>query len=787
MESFAIVIGVDRYDPRIGKLESAVSDALGFAAWATRAGRVPVANLRLLLEPDPDAVLPALPPGVAGFSPVSRRKIKETIRDLGETLPAEGGERLYFYYAGHGASFPEKSEDPLFILPEFVDREIDDEGILPFKDLLHRLGALAFREQICLIDACRDFGLPEYELVTLSGVRRRLAERKARQYVLYSVSAGQRAAESEYGGGIWTRVLLDALEGRDYRAVIPGGTAQSPFEIRLDHLASLIRRDVETRTGRMPKARHIQMPEYDRDRRGDNPLLAVFTEETVPQAKLRVFVDPPLAHQTCKVSVMLYVPGWGELLKTASPPPPLRVPVGFELFPLSYSIRAEAERFVLASRGWTVLDDPLVRLTLEKMPPGSEYIPLPLAPPDEFLGGPVDVTRGGGDGGLAQIERGRSRGTSFSSGVFPNGSGALLVSSPDAAAWIEVLDARRKVVHQAVGSFELGDVQPGIYRVRLHLPGAEPSEETVEVRPGATAKYVGGTQARMRLASRLSLAAFTVRHPGNDFLARPHGGRVLALVGVGGEKTPEELSRFLEECRVSLRYPGGPIVETGGLEPLPGLGAAGQRSMDMLLSGALFMELRMPGLAPTRFAIATLWGQLTVLVAVAEADGTIDVRPILLPSSLHSRRVDEETVLRRIRTWDLAQSFYAAGDPDLALAVSGRDEEDSRLNPLLGCLVGYSLVQAGEDTETFTSEALPGLLESFSDLPDLHVLAGLCDAPERRSEHFANALRRGLPIFSQGLRALADGSPEKPPHLAEALASLIPGSPWTAWIARAPW
>ncbi|HSN85699.1 MAG TPA: caspase family protein, partial [Thermoanaerobaculia bacterium] len=346
MERYAIVIGADNYDPKIGKLDSAVRDALDFTTWVTGAGGVPAANLRLLLEPDPAAPPPALPPGVTGFSPVSARKIKEAIVGLRDALPAGGGERLYFYYAGHGASIPEWQEDPVLISPRFVDHDLDDDEVLGFKELFNRLGALTFDEQICLIDACRDFGLPGYEPVVLSGVRPRLAERQARQYVLYSVAPGQKAAESSRGGGIWTRALLDALEGRDYRAVVPGGTARNPFEIRLDHLASRIRSEVEDRTERID-ARQVQIPEYARDRQGDNPLLAVFTEQTVPRAKLRVYVDPPLAHRTCQVSVMLYVPGRGELREKASPPPPLRVPVGFELFPLSYSIRAEAELFTV--------------------------------------------------------------------------------------------------------------------------------------------------------------------------------------------------------------------------------------------------------------------------------------------------------------------------------------------------------------------------------------------------------------------------------------------------------
>lgn len=837
MKSYAIVIGADGYDPKIGKLDSAVRDALDFTTWVMRAGGVPAANLRLLLEPDPAVPPPALPPGVTGFSSVSARKIKEAIVGLRDALPAGGGERLYFYYAGHGASIPEWQEDPVLISPKFVDHDLDDDEVLGFKELFNRLGALTFNEQICLIDACRDFGLPGYEPVVLSGVRPRLAERKARQYVLYSVAPGQKAAESSRGGGIWTRALLDALEGRDYRAVIPGGTAQNPFEIRLDHLASRIRSEVENRTGRMD-ARQIQTPEYDRDRQGDNPLLAVFTEQTVPRAKLRVFVDPPLAHRTCQVSVMLYVPGRGELLEKASPPPPLRVPIGFELFPLSYSIRAEAEQFTVASRGWTVLDDPLVKLTLEKM----QAVPLEegttrSAGVDDFLGEAAGATRG--------IPEEPPRGKPLSYGLPPEpaaaDTGTLVLSSEDPLMRFEVLDDRRSVVHQAVGSFQLSGLQPGIYRLRISHPGTPPREETVDVRPGVEVPVtpsppetrlgarvldqlrqlqigIAETEGRVeylhpsealgsiagtRLASLLAFAAFAAQHPDSNYFhrLRAFGVRplevgpdtacgVLALVGAGADKSPDELERFLAGCRLTLRHPDGRPVDQGGLAPLPGLGVGAQRLVALSEAGTLYAELRMPGMARTRYVLPTLPGRLTVLVAVAEADGAMEVQQHLVPIPELSGVQDPVRGLWSLRRLDLAEAFAAAGDPDAALDVIQPDLEDllqgRPSDPLLGCLAGYLLVQTG-DTERFAQEALPHLLRSFPQFSDIQVLAGLYDPEEgRRGEHFENALRLGLPLFARGLRALAERFPDKPDLLAEPLASLVPGSLWSSWIPIQP-
>jgi hypothetical protein len=236
---------------------------------------------------------------------------------------------------------------------------------------------------------------------------------------------------------------------------------------------------------------------------------------------------------------------------------------------------------------------------------------------------------------------------------------------------------------------------------------------------------------------------------------------------------------------VSLRGSDCLLITEGGLDPLPDLAAAAQREILMNGHGVLTAELRLPGLAPARYVAATRPDQLTVLVAVAEADGTVDVRQTLLPAPGRSRLEGFEAGVRRLRTWDLAQSIYAAGDPGLAWEVISREPEDPHLDPLRACLACYSLIHAGN-----TRVLLPfvrRLLAVVPDVPDVRILAGVFVEPEERSRHFAKALELGLPVFSEGLRLLAEHFPERPPHLAEALASLIPGSPWTAWLARTPW
>lgn len=123
------------------------------------------------------------------------------------------------------------------------------------------------------------------------------------------------------------------------------------------------------------------------------------------------------------------------------------------------------------------------------------------------------------------------------------------------------------------------------------------------------------------------------------------------------------------------------------------------------------------------------------------------------------------------------------------------------LNPLLGCIAGYSWVRAGKP-EKYRGQPLPpeawhpgvpgpsamqNMLYFFGDVPDSHVLAGLCE-PERRDEHFANALEKGVPLFSDGFKAMYAWAAEKSDPSPEALEvparGLLAGSPWTAWVTR---
>jgi len=942
MANYAIIIGIDGYsDPR-WTLCGAVTDALNFTRWATGTGGVPAddAHLRLLLSPAPGDPAPMLPPGVTSAA-ATGAGIRLAMKELRRALPEGGGERLYFYFAGHGASLPQWKGEPILIPVDFSDPEVHAHLPLGFSDVLPVLGGLRFTEQLFFIDACRDFALPDFQPAVGSAIRLAPEQRGPRQYVLYSVAPGQRAAET--GAGIWTGTLLEGLGGTRYQPLTRGrGPDGRPrYEVRLDRLAEWLCARVGQRIQEKfldDAARFVQTPEYDKDPKGGNPLLLTFTPEAVPRARLEVMVAPDVAYQTCKIQVMEYVDARGEEIELDFKGPPIEMVTAFELRPSDYSFRAQADRFVLQSKVWTVDDDPVIELTLAAAPaapdadrdlestpaaaPAGPDADLDFAFTLELEPAPVSAhrSRGGavermrdvlaaepdGDFDFAlPVNRGPAPGPRRPHPVSPAGppapvtwgtsaaSGTLCVVAADPLLRIDLLDAGRQLIRAGLPPGQPQSLAPGIYRVRLRLPGLAPRDQTVEVRPHqltqvqldlpdpklgrrqlqilkdldiAVADARGslgylfpsarlGPVAGASLASLLAYAAFAVNQPDQGDVSKLRAFGVapflpdaaarcglLTLVGAAA-KQDAELSGFLAGVRLSVRRPDGTLLDQGAVATLAGMPAAGQRQCAFGAPGSLEVELQLPGFARTRYALTALPGRLMVFVVVVEGNGAVEVQQYLL--RVHGLASPEPPWVRGPGGWpadlrrlELAQRFYAAGDPgsglvdgDLEMLLWGKC-----LDPLMGCIAGYSLARSGEaaafagvppppgvadildhldDPRDPVAAALragpPGpsalrnLLCVFPDLPDAHVLAALCDPdPARRDGHFARVLRHGLPLFAAGTRALAawflaqqasagaaavaaaPGPAALPAALREPLAGLLSGTPWTAWAAVPP-
>lgn len=856
----ALVIGIDGYANEAWRLAGAVGDALAFADWATRAGGVAAADLRLLLAPAPGAPPPVLPAGAPAPGAPTSQGIIDALASLRRLTPEEGGDRVYVYYAGHGAALPQWNAEPILIPVDFSDPETHSQLLLGFSRIIPFLTRAPFGEQLFFFDACRDFGLPGYEPPLQSPVGPyRPVQSDVTQYVLYSVAPGQRAAE--IGKGIWTSTLLAGLTGKSYQAMSP---RVGRYEVRLSLLARWLRREVSAtikKTFLRDARKFVQTPEYVPDPQGDDPVLGAFAPKDVPRARISVFIEPALAHKTCKISVREFSYGAGgepREVKVA-PPPPINSPLDFELFPADYSIQARADDFAEASQPWTVEDDPLIELTLEKAPaaavPRTEP---PIIEPAEVDRSTMVERRGSFRSfGLDDLEIGmreapdtsRRRGRTRGVRVEPPtpGPGSLTVRCEDPFLRIKLLDAKRKEVKERLEIDKPLPLAPGLYRLRAWMPGDRPTESLVEVLPGRPTEVslsvpaprlsddqihwlqsrgmeaerdarkwtylqpseLLGRIAGLRLGSLLSYAAYAANWTGDYFVklrslgAPPFPERgeqacgALVLVGVAGDRDAGESEEFLRGCRVDLLRDGRSVGE-GGFTPLSGLPAAASWQTGVERPGPLWAELRLPGFCVTRYALITLPGRLSVIVAVLESDGTVDVQELLLPLDQGAPWHDFLAKPENVRKLDLSLRAFQAHEKD---PLPEKDLEDLLagrwLDPLLACVAGYSLVRSGEP-ERFVGQvrrgaldglgpeapprawrlgksALVNLLSLFPGLPDAWVLAGLCD-PVGEEDWFEKAVRCGVPLFAEGLRALGSR-----PELAEPLASLLPGSPWTAW------
>ncbi len=157
--NYAVIIGIEAYANSKWNLSASVNDALDFANWALGPGGVQSQNLRLLLSPvQPPA---AAPP----YQEADQRRITAVIQEL-QGGSGRGCSRLYFYYAGHGVSYPGATRggpaEPVIIPADVQDLRLDAGRLIGFSGIMPLLRNVEPAEQFYFIDACRDFALEDF-------------------------------------------------------------------------------------------------------------------------------------------------------------------------------------------------------------------------------------------------------------------------------------------------------------------------------------------------------------------------------------------------------------------------------------------------------------------------------------------------------------------------------------------------------------------------------------------------------------------------------------------------
>ncbi len=822
MAAFAIVIGIDDYANPEWRLSAAVQDALRFAEWACTAGGVPPENLRLLLSPAAPVESPV------PYLPADARTIRETVVSFQEGAGA-GGDRLYVYFAGHGSSAPGvmrgRDLEPVLVPADVGSLQVDGFKLLGFSAVVTALRGVEPAEQLFFIDACRDLLLEDFEPAVGAGVGPWVPPgdtAASHQYVLYATSPGQRAfEESARGSGVFADVLLPALRGElPAAAVWAQGTER--YEVRFTTLASLVQAQVRKRLSTLAGgAQFVQVPESVA--RGGDLVLAHFTVEEVGTVPVLVRLGPSQARTSGQVQLVYSVPGvpGGYVAKAAGPP--AEQSLTLEVSPGVYSLQARADGYVSHREPCEVYEPRDVRIRLQaEDAPAIPASPAP-APPAPVPPAPAPTPTD--DGPAAR--------RAATPATPPVTTGALLAVCTDPTAAIVVRDAEHRVCSRGRERVSLEGLPTGIYSVQLEAVEGAAAEQLVEVTAGEEARVVvdapgprlGADQLEMlaglgirpdhgylhpteefsgfanaSFASLLAFAAVAAQWPNPGEMTRlrrfgvptmthcpPGRAAVMVLVGVSGDRPAPGLGRedVLGGAEVVLRDLEGLTLHTRRLTPLPGMPAAGQVSAD-LVPGSIIAELRLPGRAPTRYALCGLPDRLTLLVAALEDSGGAEVQQYVVPL-----RGDEREFLladpKNVRRLEVAQRVHRLGRP-LPPEVHAADVLGARLrDPVLGALAGYELARHGRAAE-LRETAVPQMLASFGGLPDSHVLAALAE-PERRDEHLTAAARLGVPVFADGFRALYEWCAEHS-HTVRSLWTdpdlLLPGSTWTAWVASRP-
>lgn len=679
MPSRAIIVGIDGYAER--PLSSAVNDALAF--------RRKLLELKLVAEGD--VQLFTWPLG-EGAQPAKSGEIVDALYDV--YTAGDGIDRFFFYYAGHGLlayTDAARSSVHTALMPaDVADLKRHGRLLIDFSDLLDRMSLAGPPEQLYFVDACRDLPYEHHPDVGRLGWTAAETGSARAQSALFAVAPLGTALGEAAGLGVFTRHLLDALDGKG--VALEYDQAGDAYVVTMESLHAYTRDAVSEQLKGEPAYKlKYQLPDLAPRGPACKPLR---TFQQVEPRPLTIHIDPDSAAAGTSVRISV---GRLPLAEFCFPPRANHETV--RLPPNHYLVTAESEsRTVQPDRA--VVDVRKVSETTIRVgaPAGgtavvlSDAAPLPsrvsvtAAVPDLFKSvREPSLIRFGHRGRLPprELERAPDRGGPAHD---PERAGRIhaLAAEPQVTIEVEQLGPPYERWH---GSLEVDvEVRPGAYRVRYRLGPEVFSEADVlveeggvaEVRPTAAispllrealgvgdalpdaewvSESIGPMQAGI-LETTLVIVGIKPFDPVGDLFTRfaalvpprdpaEFGGQPLSIVvAVDCDGWPQPAPEVLRgiRCRVAPRLAGLDAARAVPVEPLPAAhlrdaGAAsgqgpGFERVGTLVTrppgGSFFVRFESPIIGEIEVAVAALPRRATVLMVLLRPDGSVRLSQNLL-------------------------------------------------------------------------------------------------------------------------------------------------------------
>src|SRR4051794_3727848 len=298
MASWAVVIGINRYWLPQACLDGAVKDALDMRKWLLDpdGGNVPKENLTLLLAPRKGEE-----PRNVQSTDATKDNIVQGIAELVQRSGGQG-ERLFFFYAGHGITARVSNSDETTIVgTDFTDVLTDNSCTL--SSLLEFFETTQFQNQFFFVDACRNIPW-KGEIVPGRWTRPQLRDPglpPVQQFTFYATSPGSEAREADERGA-FTKLLVKGLRGDGAaKAWSPDGDG---YVVRWDRLVRYVGTEFENLS--LPVTGGYQRPQeaVTRGATQQDPLLARFPPDAFKDIRLTVRLEPGAVGKTAEVSVI---------------------------------------------------------------------------------------------------------------------------------------------------------------------------------------------------------------------------------------------------------------------------------------------------------------------------------------------------------------------------------------------------------------------------------------------------------------------------------------------------